>query len=127
MGVSDARFSRQTLVTVLGNEGIEMFVMALGISLAVAVIGDDEVWETERKGLDSHKTHTDCLDPEPWETDYLPVIFKLSWHLYEYIFLYHSSWQMQPEVMNENGVNELSAMKNSSNGDESLKREHIGG
>lgn len=43
MVVSDARFSRQTLVTVLGNEGIEMFVMALGISLAVAVIGDDEV------------------------------------------------------------------------------------
>ena len=43
MVVLDARFSRQTLVTVLGNEGIEMFVMALGISLAVAVIGDDEV------------------------------------------------------------------------------------
>lgn len=46
----DARFSRQTLVTALGNEGIEMFVMALGIPLAVTVIGDDEVLRDRKEG-----------------------------------------------------------------------------
>ena len=34
---------------------------------------------------------------------------------------------MHPEVINENRVNELSVMKNSSIGDESLKKEYIVG
>lgn len=39
-----ASFSRlSALVTALGKGGTEMFLMTLGVSLAVAVNGDDEV------------------------------------------------------------------------------------
>ena len=55
----------------MGREGVEIFVIALGISVAVAINGDGEVSETERKGLTSYKTLEECLDLQPLETDFI--------------------------------------------------------
>lgn len=55
----------------MGKEGVEIFVIALGISVAVAINGDGEVSETERKGFNSYKTLEECMDLQPLETDFI--------------------------------------------------------
>ena len=55
----------------MGKEGVEIFVIAMGLSVAVAINGDGEVSETERKGLNSYKTLEECLDLQPLETDFI--------------------------------------------------------